>query len=165
MTTEERREYMKKWCRENKEKVKEYYRKKRAEDPEKFRRRAKKFYHANREKVLEQRKQKRLGCPELGKKAADYHQRKKARVRSIALAHYGPDGRAACCRCGIDDPDVLSLDHVDHSGAEHRRRDPNARKLLFWVVANGLPPGFQTLCMNCNWKKHVTRMRERLGIE
>ena len=92
-----------------------------------------------------------------------YHRRRKAEARLLAFSHYGPEGKPICAWCGIADLDVLTLDHIDNSGAKHRQSEKKARAIVFWVVRQGLPPGFQTLCMNCNYKKHLLSMRASAG--
>ncbi len=80
------------------------------------------------------------------------------------LSHYSPDGILGCCweGCTITDIDMLSLDHVNDDGAEHRRsiKSKNTTSYIYrWVRANGYPEGFQTLCMNHQFKKKILKAR------
>ena len=80
-----------------------------------------------------------------------------------ALTHYGKDGKLKCCweGCTINDIDMLSLDHIKDDGAEHRReiaenRDSYSGRgndMYQWIRQQGFPEGFQTLCMNHQFKK------------
>lgn len=51
---------------------------------------------------------------------------------------------------------MLTLDHVDNDGNEHRRNEPAlrwAKHMYAWIVKNGFPTNFQVLCYNCNISK------------
>lgn len=67
------------------------------------------------------------------------------------------------CQCGEDDVTVLTLDHVNDDGAEHRR-ETNTRGFGFYMMLrkNGFPsdPPLQVLCMNCNIRKRNVKYQE-----
>jgi hypothetical protein len=67
------------------------------------------------------------------------------------------------CQCGENDVTVLTLDHVNDDGAEHRR-ETNTRGLNFYFMLrkNGFPsdPPLQVLCMNCNIRKRNAKYQE-----
>ncbi len=67
------------------------------------------------------------------------------------LVYYG-NNNLACTHCGFDDEGALSIDHIGNNGAAHRKEIGRSR-LYNWLIKNGLPEGFQTLCMNCQWIK------------
>lgn len=79
--------------------------------------------------------------------------------RYEVFLHYGLE----CAACREKDLDVLSIDHIFNDGAAHRLSlSPSGPKthnhrggdrMYRWLVTNGFPEGFQTLCMNCNWSK------------
>jgi len=69
--------------------------------------------------------------------------------KAIIADHYG--GR--CEMCGIDDPEVMTVDHIWDDGAEHRKEVP-ATGINHWLISNNFPPGFRLLCFNCNHKVH-----------
>ena len=77
------------------------------------------------------------------------------------LTHYG-GGRLACVFCGETDLDCLSLDHINNDGAQDRKKrkekgqSPSIYKNLIWEA---YPIGYQTLCMNCQFKKEAHRRR------
>lgn len=70
-------------------------------------------------------------------------------------------GQAACVICGIKDIDVLAIDHINgRKGEERKTKDikKNHYGFPFWrKILNGKlkSTDFQTLCMNCNWKRHL----------
>lgn len=82
----------------------------------------------------------------------------------VVLSYYGKEGKLQCCwpDCDIIDPDMLSLDHIKDDGAEHRRRVKGAsgRNLYRLLRRDGFPEGYQTLCMNHQFKKELMRKRE-----
>jgi hypothetical protein len=73
------------------------------------------------------------------------------KIRNQVLDHYGR--QCACCNEATEQ--FLSIDHVDNDGASHRRavRGHNGGSIYCWLIANGFPLGFQTLCYNCNFAK------------
>jgi hypothetical protein len=71
------------------------------------------------------------------------------RYRAAVLDHYGP----FCVCCGEAETTFLTVDHMNNDGAEHRRTDPSASNIYFWLVRNDFPEGFQILCWNCNAAK------------
>jgi len=81
------------------------------------------------------------------------------RLKYDILNHYS-EGEPKCVFCGIDDVDVLCLDHINGGGEAHRRSLPNREglglHLYWWIKKNNFPGGFQVLCLNCNWKKHIS---------
>lgn len=73
---------------------------------------------------------------------------KKLRVET--LKHYG--GSCACC--GETTFEFLSFDHLDNSGAAHRKiNGTSAREFVFWLRKNNYPSNIQILCHNCNLAK------------
>ena len=79
------------------------------------------------------------------------------RIKLEAFINYSGQNPPICARCGIDDIDVLCLDHINGNGAEDRRLHKNIGKALyFYLKREGYPEGYQVLCRNCNWKKRMT---------
>jgi hypothetical protein len=70
----------------------------------------------------------------------------------VKLEVFNAYGGARCACCGEEHIEFLSLDHIGNNGAEHRKSVP-ATTLYNWIRKNGFPPGFQVLCMNCNFAK------------
>jgi len=72
--------------------------------------------------------------------------------KKLKDAAYAAYGGYRCKCCGEDREQFLSLDHVNNDGAAHRKVI-DRRKLYKWLQREGYPPGFQVLCMNCNFGK------------
>jgi hypothetical protein len=71
-------------------------------------------------------------------------------VRRRVFRHYGT--RCACCGA----TDALTIDHVNGNGSEHRAKlgaKGVGEHFYHWLVVNGFPPGFQTMCEPCNQSK------------
>lgn len=73
-----------------------------------------------------------------------------SRNRALVFQHYGP----ICVCCGETRYSMLAVDHVDNSGGKHRKKIGQGNTCT-WLVTNGFPEGFQILCCNCNWSKHI----------
>jgi hypothetical protein len=75
----------------------------------------------------------------------------KQKLKMKVLKHYGGDP-PKCARCGIKDPRVLTIDHIN-GGGNRQRKDLHAwgHRFYYWLKRNGYPSGFQVLCMNCQF--------------
>lgn len=96
----------------------------------------KRVYHADPEHILRRvRRDTRI-----------YDAVKKLQV----LSHYS-SGKCACVHCGEEDIVCLTIDHINGGGSAHRRRIGS--HFYAWLIKQGYPDGYQTLCMNCQFKK------------
>lgn len=91
-------------------------------------------------------------------------QRAKEEERKIrVLTHYGPSHALRCCwvDCCVEDPDMLSIDHVHNDGAAARKEGYNGCGSGLYRTLERLkyPDGYQTLCHNHQWKKEILRRR------
>lgn len=78
-----------------------------------------------------------------------YYRDRYWRLRDEALGAYGKQ----CACCGESEERFLTFDHINNDGAKHRREvfgGRNGGNMLEWLRRNKYPPGFQTLCYNCN---------------
>ena len=77
------------------------------------------------------------------------------------IAVFNAYGGYKCACCGEADPEFLTLDHSDGNGGDHRRSRSTTGNNWGWgghhlyllLKQKGFPPGFQVLCMNCNFGK------------
>lgn len=80
-------------------------------------------------------------------------------IREEMIKAYG----GKCAHCGIDNPIVLDIDHIDNNGGEHRKQGMWGWKLYRWLRKNNYPKdNYQLLCRNCNWIKEMERRRGSL---
>ena len=75
------------------------------------------------------------------------------KLKLEVLSNYSV-GRLGCVRCSFSDIRALSLDHINGGGTKRRRETGRtSRSLYAWLKRSGFPPGYQTLCMNCQFVK------------
>lgn len=77
------------------------------------------------------------------------------KLKSQVLDRYGN----SCRICGYEDIRALQIDHIENNGSEEREslggKQFSGWRFYQYLVANGLPDGYQTLCANCNIIKHL----------
>lgn len=72
-------------------------------------------------------------------------------LKILVVNHYG--GKCACC--GESELDFMAIDHINNDGNEHRKTIGSGGRLHAWLRREGFPEGFQVLCHNCNFSKHL----------
>lgn len=76
-------------------------------------------------------------------------------LKQKVLERYGK----ACVFCGYEDIRALQIDHINDNGADERKllggQNVSGWRFYQYLVANGLPNGYQTLCANCNMIKQL----------
>lgn len=85
------------------------------------------------------------------------------RRKLLVLAHYGPSGEIRCSwpKCTINDPDMLTVDHVNDDGWQQRVNNPHfGGDAMYRFLKKNWPINFQTLCANHQLKKEIIRVRE-----
>ena len=70
------------------------------------------------------------------------------KAKDSVFAHYGE----SCACCGERESVFLTIDHITGGGTKHVKS--LAKNFYDWLVVNGFPSGFQTLCYNCNVGKY-----------
>lgn len=79
--------------------------------------------------------------------------------QKMKVLTYYSDGEPKCAHCSIKDIDVLTLDHINGGGRQHRKvTNPHTYR---WVLKGNFPEGFQVLCFNCNWKKWMNSQHNK----
>jgi hypothetical protein len=66
-----------------------------------------------------------------------------AKRKQMVFDYYGN----SCACCGSTRS--LQIDHVNNDGAAHRK-EVGSNDIFRWLIQNGYPAGFRTLCANCN---------------
>lgn len=81
----------------------------------------------------------------------------RALLKKEVLGHYSFSPLPKCARCGIEDVDVLCIDHINGGGTKHLKSLHISAGTGFysWLKKKGFPEEFQVLCANCNLKKQV----------
>jgi hypothetical protein len=101
------------------------------------------FYRKNREKIR-----------------AKENPLNRERRKNLRLATFAAYGGAVCACCGERELAFLTLDHIENNGAAERRKiagRANAAGIwtYTWLAKRCFPPGYQVLCMNCNFGKRM----------
>ena len=121
--------------------------------------RAREWRQVNAQRVREYRLQRRDADnarrhqSRLDNYSRDLESQRKYRnaTRIAVFEHYG----TVCACCGGSQH--LTIDHVDGNGDGHRRDLFGSRQggipFYTWLIANGFPGGYQTLCRPCNTSK------------
>lgn len=88
------------------------------------------------------------------KSAKKYYNKTKRdfKLKKLICEHYGG---CECLLCGDKDIRVLSIDHINNDGHEHRKVVGTGKKFYSWIVKNNYPPGLQVLCWSCQWAKKL----------
>jgi hypothetical protein len=73
------------------------------------------------------------------------------KLRRDVIGGYG--GR---CPCGEDRLDALTIDHVNHDGSKDRA-EVGTVKIYRRLRRENFPSGYQVLCLNCNWRRFLTK--------
>lgn len=84
----------------------------------------------------------------------DYNRFKGQEAKRKVFEYYGL--KCACKKCPYPEPGIefLNVDHINNDGSEHRKKIKNY-DIYRWLIKENFPPGFQTLCWNCNLAKRV----------
>lgn len=113
------------------------------------------YRETNYEKYLEDKRRYRENNPEAVRAT---QARWASNLKAKVTARYGPRGVAACWCCGTTEN--LSIDHVNGGGTAHRkelfgplRHGAGGQNFYLWLVKEGFPEGYQTLCVPCNGSK------------
>jgi len=139
-TSQSKIESTRRWVSQNKERVRaserEYYHK----NPKLMKELREKYYAKHKEKHL--------------KRCWEQRQSLKREV----LQKYSP--KLECKKCKFNDLDCLEIDHIKNDGSLHRKQNIVGPRILYWLKKNNYPKGFQVLCKNCNWKKHILSIKK-----
>lgn len=77
-----------------------------------------------------------------------------ARLKREVLAHYSSCAEPICVKCGFRDIRALSLDHINgEAKKDYVKRGRVGVGFYAILKKENYPPGYQTLCMNCQWIK------------
>jgi hypothetical protein len=110
------------------------------------------YREANRDKRrAADRKRRETATEQARERQRKANRSDRASVRSQVFDHYG----WACACCGSSARPTI--DHVNGDGQQHRREIRNgpvsSHEVYRWLIRNGFPDGFQTLCFPCNRSK------------
>ena len=96
----------------------------------------------------------------LGLTRAQYTKMKRDEEFIQTLFYYS-NGSMCCEFCKEDDIDVLSIDHINHNGSEHRKSF-GGNSLQHQLIRENFPDGYRVLCRNCNWKQFLLNSKKSI---
>jgi len=139
MTPERKRELSKLWYQKNKQHVAYIHKQYKIAHREHLKKTEQAYYLKNREKYIIRNTERR---------------------RADRLAAINAYGGPKCPKCGDTRLAVMTIHHINHNGAEHRRQLVNGKnsrgsRIFYWLRLNNYPPGFQVLCQNCNYLEYL----------
>lgn len=139
-------------CR-SKDSVKRYHKKRKALSDRELRSLKKKVN--NRNKRYRAEKLARMSPEERRAYHDKVNAENLARRNALRDEVYEAYGGYICACCGETERAFLSFDHINNDGSSHKREHgiKTGEQLHRWLKRNNYPPGFQVLCMNCNWGK------------
>lgn len=134
------------WCKSCKY---GYQREWRQRNPEVYKASLKSYYERNKAKHFESAKAWKAANPE---KVAETNAKYQKTLKAKVLSHYGE--RCSCPKCPERTPGnhFLTIDHENSDGKEHRKTF--TKNFYKWLIDEGFPKGFRTLCFNCNIARH-----------
>jgi hypothetical protein len=111
----------------------------------------KKYYQAHKKRYQELAE----NCsPERKKYTKEYAKKYRTNLKIEILSHYSNSLVPYCACCNEKHIEFLAIDHIDGSGAKHRKENKLFGMSFYrWLKKNNYPEGFQVLCFNCNWVK------------
>ena len=80
--------------------------------------------------------------------------------RAVQVMYFYSKGRMCCELCGIDNMDLLTIDHIKGNGNQQRiqlfgSKWKAGKTMYLWLIKNNFPSGYRVLCRNCNWKEYL----------
>lgn len=122
-------------------------------------------YISNKDNLLKKRKRANdyyKKNKEIRKEISNaYSRRYRDGLKFQVLNHYSK-GLLCCNNCEIGVYSVLTIDHLDNNGADHKRKlskkgNPSSSAIYKNIIDNKFPEEYQVLCFNCNYLKEFMR--------
>jgi len=94
----------------------------------------------------------------------DRQYRLRDQLKHEVLSSYS-NGKVECAICKMNDIRVLSVDHINRNGIEHRRtlKVTGGSQLYRRLRQAGFPSGLRVLCMSCNLADYASRNHGDFG--
>ena len=132
----------------------------RDKNEEKLKLKSQDYYVKNREKIIAK------SCLQAKLDPIEHNKRghkAKTKLKFETFSKYS-QGTPICKWCGEMDIGILTIDHIDGNGGNHRREIFNNKRkagstMYRWLKKNNYPDGFQVLCCNCQFRKRAVEMR------
>ena len=94
--------------------------------------------------------------PEYRERVKRQDAKRRMKLKISILAHYAKNDIPECVDCKEQDIRCLSIDHINGGGTQHRKETGGGHKFYQWLKKNNLPQGYDTVCMNCNFRRRFS---------
>lgn len=85
------------------------------------------------------------------KEIKEYKKELHKNMKIKCLLYYSNKEYPVCECCKINNIDILTIDHVNGDGRNHRRKhNITGGGIYRWIIKNNFPIGYRVLCFNCN---------------
>ncbi len=85
---------------------------------------------------------------------------KKKQQRTEALSFYSNSNIPQCVCCGETNINVLALDHINNDAKQDNTNRGGQAGVFRRALKLKDKTLYQTLCYNCNWKKHIANLKD-----
>src|ERR1044072_6107964 len=84
----------------------------------------------------------------------NYNNKVDRKAKLTVILHYSNNNPKCLC-CNETDITKLTIDHINGGGKTHRKklRINGGSPFYKWLIRQGLPKGYQILCLYCNNSK------------
>lgn len=79
--------------------------------------------------------------------------RGKDRVLLLRTRVFNAYGNKCTC-CGETSAQLITIDHIENNGADHRREVGHGGDFYRWIIQNNYPKSLRLQCYNCNCGRH-----------
>ena len=126
------------------------------ENKDKINKQQRNYYSENKEKIGIRNKNYILKNMD---KHREWGTKSRNKLKAEVFSHYC-EGEIKC-KCGVNNLYLLTIDHINGNGSEHRRKEniKTGYGTYRWLKKNNYPNGFQVLCFNCQYLKRLVEMR------
>ena len=119
----------------------------------------KKHYREQPEAKEREKELRKINYPKNREKQLESAKKWHKRMRHELLMHYS-NGSLVCAKCGFDDVRALDIDHINGGGCKERKKTMDRWRRTEYTgyiyrLRTKKPEGYQVLCRNCNWIKHL----------
>lgn len=169
---EARQEYRKNYVEQNKEKLQIQRKQYKKENREKLSKQYLDYLNSNPEMKRRQRERTKIWRTKNKEWLKEYSKSKTVlyqtdeshRKKVLDLSHdnhvnkrfeviyWYSDGLMCCKECGENHVEFLAIDHINGGGTQERKK---VNDIVFYLIRNNFPEGYQVLCHNCNTIKHI----------
>lgn len=127
------------------------------------------FYYLKKRQTDESRQESTERSKKWIKKNYEYYRKEGKRRdqerRYAALLFYSNSDIPKCVHCGETNINVLALDHIHNDAKKDNANRGGQAGVFHRALKIKDKSKYQTLCYNCNWKKHIANLKSKWKYE